>query len=140
VSDSGGELTEREKLELVERASRAFNEEGIDALLALTTEDYAFATAPEWPGGGEFRGHEAVRGFMCEFEEAWASIVFEYESARVVNGRAFIPSRWVGEGKASGAESSVDFFTVIAFEGPRLQRMDVFFSETDALACAQATA
>jgi hypothetical protein len=90
-------------------------------------------TAPEWPGGGTFQGHEEVRQFLAEFEDAWANIRLEYRDAEVIRDAVFCPARWVAEGAASGIEGRLDFFMVAFLRGEKLARMDAFFGREEAL-------
>jgi hypothetical protein len=133
VSDPSGDLSDAEKLAAMERLVRLYNEEGDEGWLKGATDDVVLVSAPEWPGGGTYEGAEAASVFLREFSEAWASVRFEYFDPEIFGPRVFAPSRWVVEGHASGAPSTVDFWSVTTLRGDLVCRFDAFFNREDAL-------
>lgn len=137
MSPAPQELSDEEKLAAFARLVRTYNEEGAHGWFANTTDDIVMVTAREWPGGGTFRGPEETGRFLRQFEEAWARVRLEYSDPQVIEGRVFAPSRWVTEGKASGIESTVDFFSVTTLRGELACRFDAFFKRDVALEFAR---
>jgi hypothetical protein len=138
VSDPAGELTDDEKLAAFERLVDLYNEKGAEGWREGTTEDVVLASAPEWPGGGVYEGADDANRFLRDFEEAWSSVRLEYSGTEVVNGRIVAQCRWLVEGKASGAPTSIEFFTVTTLRGELIARFDAFFTRDEALEFARA--
>jgi ketosteroid isomerase-like protein len=127
---------ERE-LALVQAFVDAFNARDIDRCLSLTWPDLSMATAEEWPGGGTYRGQTEVRRFLEEFLEPWEQIRYEHGAQEHVNGKVVERARWVGTGRRSGIESSVDFYSVWTITNDLIARMDVFARRQQARAFAR---
>jgi hypothetical protein len=115
----------------IQRFVDAFNTGGIDAQLAAATPDVVIATAAEWPGGGEFTG-EALRQFLGDFVSDWEQIRYERLGGEVVAGHVVERARWVGTGRTSGIESSVDFYTAWTVRDDLVARMDIFARRSQA--------
>jgi hypothetical protein len=137
VSDPAGERSDEELLATFGTLVDLYNEKGAEGWREGTTDDVVIASAPEWPGGGVYEGAEAADRFMRDFEEAWASVRFEYSDAEVVNGRVLAASKWLVVGEASGAPTSVEFFTVTTLRGELICRFDAFFTREEAVAFAR---
>ena len=128
-----------EDLALVQAFVDAFNAGDLDRCLALTRPDFAMATAKEWPGGGVYEGQAAVRAFLEEYIGDWGEIRYEHSGPEAVGGRIVERSRWVGSGRTSGIETSVDFYSVWSVEEGLLARFDAFALRDEARAFAGAS-
>jgi hypothetical protein len=138
VSGIAGDPGDEELLATYARLVDLYNEKGAEGWREGSTDDVVLASAPEWPGGGTYEGAEAANRFMSDFQEAWASVRFEYSDAEVINGRILAASRWLVEGAASGAPTSIDFFTVTTLRDGLICRFDAFFTRDEALQFARA--
>jgi len=96
---------------------------------ATIDPDCVLRTDPTWPGGGEFRGTEAVAGFLEEFLSAFADIHFEEDAEPVETaGGVVLRGRWVGSGAASGIETESLHVTVEISAGDRLTELNFRFA------------
>lgn len=96
---------------------------------ATIAPDCVLRTDPAWPGGGEFRGTEAIAAFVEEFLSAFAEIHFE-EDAEPVETDLGIAMRghWIGSGAVSGAETESFHVTVEIAARDQLTELDFRFA------------
>lgn len=96
---------------------------------ATIAPDCVLRTDPTWPGGGEFRGTEAIAGFVEEFLSAFGDIHFEEDAEPVETDRGIaMRGRWIGSGAASGIETQSFHVTVDIAATDRLKALDFRFA------------
>jgi hypothetical protein len=118
----------------------AFRLRDWDRLFALTSDDFAARTDPRWPDGAEFHGREEMTHFLEQFLDAWEELRFERTAEPEQAGEHLLErGRWVGRGRSTGIEGTIDFTVVQTFAGGRLARSDFFFEDDDARAFAHAS-
>jgi ketosteroid isomerase-like protein len=116
----------------------AWNKRDFDSMLGLLTDEVVLRTDPDWPGGGEFKGRAAVRDFMDEFIEPWGDVRYEVtERAFRIGDRLVERGRWSARGRASGIEGTIEFTSVVGFDGPLVARNEVFLDHEVALRLAR---
>jgi hypothetical protein len=115
-----------EDLALVDEFIESFNRGDLDHCLSLTPPGFTMDTAREWPGGGSYSGHGQVRSFLEEFIGDWERIRYEHFDPEPVNGNLVERARWVGAGRISGIESSVDFYAVWSVANGQITRFAAF--------------
>ena len=87
------------------RASyEALNHGDIDATLSALDPDAVWRDSPELPGGGEFRGRQALRGFLEDFLAEWRELHQEVEETIVAGDRVAVLIHLTDVGRASGFE------------------------------------
>jgi ketosteroid isomerase-like protein len=87
------------------RASyEALNRGDIDATLSALDPDAVWRDSPELPGGGEFRGRQALRGFLEDFLAEWRELHQEVEETIVAGDRVAVLIHLTAVGRASGIE------------------------------------
>ena len=74
----------RENVEIVERATEAFNEGGIAATRKFFADDAEFHEPPEQPAPRVARGFTEIIELFEKFDEAWAQHRSEPEEVRAV--------------------------------------------------------
>jgi ketosteroid isomerase-like protein len=121
-----------EDLALVEEFVEAFNRGDLDRCLSLTPPEFTMDTAREWPGGGSYSGHAQVRAFLEEFIGDWERIRYEHSDPEIVNRGIVERARWVGAGRTSGIESSVDFYAVWSVADGQITRFAAFALKEEA--------
>ena len=62
----------QENVEAVAAGVRAYNDDDLDALLALLDVDAELVPVRSLLEGGSYRGHEGVRRFLAEMGEEWS--------------------------------------------------------------------
>ena len=101
----------------------------MDRFWATIDDECVLITDRRWPGGGEFRGREAIGGFVDEFLSAFAEIHFEESTEPVETERGVrLAGRWVGSGLASGIETHSFDVTVDVIAAERLRELDFRFA------------
>ena len=121
---------------MVRRAISASNRRDIDGFLKQ------FDPAVEWRAltqvmfGGEaavYRGHEGIRKFMREVDDAFAEAQVEYLDARDLGQRIVVIGHLRAHGKASGAETESPLAWVIEFKHGKVTRMWDYLDPAEAL-------
>ncbi len=125
-----------ENVEVVRRAISAYNRRDIDGFLKQ------FDPAVEWRAltqvmfGGEaavYRGHEGIRKFMRDVDDAFAEAQVEYLDARDLGQRIVVIGHLRARGKASGAETESPLAWVIEFKNGKVTRMWDYLDPAEAL-------
>jgi ketosteroid isomerase-like protein len=131
--------TPQSNVEVFRRAVEAYNRRDVEAFLE------EFDPAVEWRAltqvmfGGEstvYRGHEGVREFMREVDEALAEVQVEYSEMHDLGERIVVIGRLRARGRASGAETESAIGWVVEFKGDRVVRMRDYLDPKEALEVA----
>jgi hypothetical protein len=134
------ELSLAEKAKAFHGTMEALNTRDLDGMFSLLTTDILLRTDPGWPGGGEFHGREEITRFAMDFIDPWDDVRYETaEEAASVGGRLVKRGRWSATGHASGIHGTIEFTSVLSFDGPLITRMSVFLDHDEALAFASDT-
>jgi ketosteroid isomerase-like protein len=106
-------------------AVETYQRDGVEALLALHTQDVVWEEDPEWPDGQVWHGHEGVRqAFRARLEST--SISVEIEEAVERASRVLMVMRWTVEGVGSGAVGVAHPALLLEFEGALIRRVRFF--------------
>jgi ketosteroid isomerase-like protein len=126
----------REKVEIVERGFRAFNERDFDALLANFADDVEWRLIGGFAAltGEEFRGRAGVQQFLYELDEyvggqAEVENLFDLEDGRVL---AIVRSK--GVGGSSGAPVEMRWGQVYEFRNRLITKVENYYNASEALA------
>lgn len=103
----------------------------------LLDPDILIRTASEFPGGGEFRGQEAISWFSDQFEEAWKSVLFEVAEMRAEADTVVLEAAWVVRGRESDAPMRLDFWATLRTRGDRVSALIYNWTEDAAVAEAR---
>jgi uncharacterized protein len=129
----------QENVEVFQRAVEAYNRGDVDAFLE------AFDPGLEWHPliqvmfGGEsrvYRGHEGIREFMREVDEALAEVQIQSVEIRDLGERLVVTARLRARGRASGAETASPIGWVAEFKDGRVTRMRDYLDPKEALEAA----
>jgi hypothetical protein len=116
----------------------AWNQRDFDIMLGPLTDDAVLRTDPDWLGGGEFKGKAAIRGFMEEFIEPWGDVQYEVtERGFRIGDRLVERGRWSARGRASGIEGTIEFTSVVGFDGALVAGAEAFLDHEAALRLAR---
>ena len=128
-----------ENVEVFKRAVDAYNRRDVDAFLS------EFDPAVEWHPliqvmfGQEsrvYRGHEDIRHFMREVDEAFDAVQLECLEIRDLGERIVVVGRLRARGKASGAETESAIAWVVDFKAGKVIWMRDYLDPNDALGAA----
>jgi ketosteroid isomerase-like protein len=121
------------KIERVQRTFDTFNA-GISTLPEFWAEDAEVWPAPEFPGGGPFRGREQIQHFFNGLLEGWEpdtrAVPREFEEA---GDKVLISFEWRATGEASGLETSSEWMAVYTIRRDKIVRLEFFTSRDAAL-------
>jgi len=98
----------RENVEIVRRVYEAAARRDSASVLALHDRevecDYSRMPEARLMGRGLIRGHEELRAWFREWNEAWESVVAAYEELIDAGDQVISVAAWRGLGRTSGAK------------------------------------
>jgi ketosteroid isomerase-like protein len=97
-------------LSVIEQFNDAFNQQNIDAVMALMSDDCVFENTNPPPDGRRYSGREAVREAFLSFFESSPQAEFEVEELFVAGDRCVV--RWLYRWSEDGHVRGVDLFRV----------------------------
>jgi ketosteroid isomerase-like protein/rhodanese-related sulfurtransferase len=123
-----------EKLELVRRSFRAFNERDVDVMLADWADDVEMRLVGGFAGlmGAEFSGHEGVRTWL----EDWLGSVevrAEIESIFEAGDQVVVIARATGAGGSSGAPAELRAAQIYSFRDGKVSAVANYYDPSEAL-------
>jgi ketosteroid isomerase-like protein len=90
-------------IELQRRFTEAFNARDVDALIALCDPNIEIhSTFAEL--GAVYHGHDGLRRWHRDFEDAWENVRVEVESYFDLGEQILVLSMWHGRGRQSGVD------------------------------------
>ena len=130
----------QENVEAFKRAIEAYNRRDIDTFVEEIDPDV------EWHGALQalleseatvYRGHEGVRQWVRDIDEALAEIRLELPEIRDLGDR-IVAIGWLrARGKASGAETESPFGCVVEWKNGKATRLRSFLDPKEALETAR---
>lgn len=126
-----------ENVEIVRKAIGAFNESGVDGLIAYSSEDIVTYAIPEWLEGDVYHGHEGLRRVLA-WQDAFDRLVWDPTEIRSVGDRVVVNARVVAETK-TGDEIQQEFAAMCArISGGLVGELRMFRTWAEALDAAGA--
>jgi ketosteroid isomerase-like protein len=125
VSDAGPDT--------LRRSYEALNEGDLDAALEALDDDAVWHESPELPGGDEFRGREAVRGFLQDFLAEWKQFHQEIEEIVISGDRVAVLIHLTAVGRGSGVEADTRYGHVWTMRSGKGIRVDGYRDREAAL-------
>src|SRR6266576_270887 len=124
----------QEKVELVRRAYRAWNERDVDAWVACGTPDIEWRLIGGFADlmGPVFKGHEGLRRFFNEWVVSMESRV-EAESILEADDRVLAILRVIAAGSASGVPVTLRPGQVRSFRDGLISAVDFYYEVSEAL-------
>jgi uncharacterized protein len=125
----------QENVEALKRAFDASNRRDIEGLLAEVHPDVEWHPAIAVLLGGEatYRGHEGVREWFRDQEEAFAEVHLDYSEIRDFGERIVGIGRLRTCGRASGAETESPVAWVVEFKNGKAIHATAYLEPSDAL-------
>ena len=125
-----------ENVEVVRRVTAVMDAEGFEAALPLFLEaahpDVEWREDPAWPGSATYRGIEQVRQVILD---RMATLDFDQQTEDLidVDDRVVVLVRWVGRGKASGAQGEISMAMVWTVREQAITMIEFFLDRAQAL-------
>ena len=96
-------------MDTLRRSYEALNAGDVDAALEALAPDAVWRESPELPGGDEFRGREALRGFLGDFLAEWREFHQEIEDVVPAGDRIAVLIHLIAVGRGSGIEADTRY-------------------------------
>jgi ketosteroid isomerase-like protein len=124
-----------ENVEIVRRASQAWNAGDMDVLREMHDPDVILRPARDWPEPGPYMGREAAMGFFRRMRET-----FDADSLEPVGDEAHaadrVVTRWIWRGHGRGPESNVDVTSIHTVRNGKIREVEYFWDHAEALEAA----
>jgi ketosteroid isomerase-like protein len=128
-----------QNVEAFRRAVEAYNARDVEVFLETFDQGAEWHALTQAMFGGEttvYRGHEGVRQFMREVDEAFVDVQIEQLEIRDLGERIIASARLTARGRASGAVTQSPISWVVDFRDGRVARMRDYLDLKDALGAA----
>jgi ketosteroid isomerase-like protein len=113
-------------VETVRRSYEELNRGDVDAALEALDADAVWRDSAELPGGGEFRGLEALGRFLGDFLAEWRDFHQEIEDVTVAGDRVALVIHLTAVGRSSGIAVDTRYAHVWTMRGGRGVRVDAY--------------
>ena len=126
----------QENVEVVRRVTDVMDAEGFETALPVFLEaanpDVEWREDPAWPGSSTYRGIEQVRQVILDRMD---TLDFDQQTEDLidVDDRVVVLVRWVGRGKASGAQGELSMAMVWTVREQAITSVEFFLDRTRAL-------
>ena len=126
----------QENVEVVRRVTDVMDAEGFEAALPVFLEaahpDVEWREDPAWPGSATYRGIEQVRQVILD---RMATLDFDQQTEDLidVDDKVVVLVRWVGRGKASGAQGEISMAMVWTVREQAIRSIEFFLDRARAL-------
>ena len=131
----------RENMEVVQRVYDAASRRDSTAVLSLYDPEVELDnTRLQVVSGGVYHGHEGLRSFFRQWNEAWESVDYRVDDLIDAGGEQVVSvvTRH-GRGRSSGAEVEVQVALLWTVRGGKIVRVIWFPTRDEALEAAEAT-
>ncbi|HSJ17290.1 MAG TPA: nuclear transport factor 2 family protein [Solirubrobacterales bacterium] len=129
----------QENVEAFKRAIEAYNRRDIDTFLEMfepMVETRPLTLAMFGQEATVYRGHEGIRQFIRDVDEALSQLQVEPLEIRDLGERIVASGRLRARGRASGAEIESPISWLVEFKNGRVIRMRDYLDFTEALEAA----
>ena len=127
-----------ENVEIYRRHVAAFNDDDLDAIADLITEDFEFIPylAAVVEKTTTYRGRDGLRQYREHAGSAWENIQVRVDEIRDLGDRAIAFGEIRGRGSGSGLETRVPLAWVADFHQGKMSRLQSYRNATEALEAA----
>jgi len=129
----------QENVEVVRRVTDVMDAEGFAAALPVFLKaahpDVEWREDPAWPGSATYRGVEQVRQVILD---RMATLDFDQQTEDLidVDDKVVVLVRWVGRGKASGAQGEISMAMVWTVQEQAITSIEFFLDRAQAVEAA----
>jgi ketosteroid isomerase-like protein len=126
----------QENVEVVRRVTDVMDAKGFEAALPVFLKaahsDVEWREDPAWPGSASYRGVEQVRQVILDRMD---TLDFDQQTEELidVDDKVVALVRWVGRGKASGAQGELSMAMVWTVREQAITRIEFFIDRAEAL-------
>jgi ketosteroid isomerase-like protein len=126
-------------VEVVRGVTDVMDAEGFEAALPVFLEaahpDVEWREDPAWPGSANYRGVEQVRDVILD---RMGTLDFDQQTEDLIDAgdRVIVLVRWIGRGKASGAQGELSMAMVWTVREQAITSVEFFLDRAEALDAA----
>ena len=126
----------QKNVEVVRRVTDLMDAEGFEAALPIFLKaahpDVEWREDPAWPGSATYRGIEQVRRVILDRMD---TLDFDQQTEDLIDAddKVVVLVRWVGRGKASGAQGEISMAMVWTVREQAITRVESFLDRAQAL-------
>ena len=122
-----------QNVEVMRRLVDAYNARDVEALICCAHPDVEFHAA--WAGVGPktYHGHEGIREWHRDLEEAWEEIRYEPDAYFETGDRTLLFGMLHGRGRGSGVEVAMPGTQLLTWTDGLLTRFSAYLRREDAL-------
>jgi ketosteroid isomerase-like protein len=125
----------QENVELVYRACGAINRRDLNALLALTDDDFEFESLTV-AGEGDMHGHAGVRRWWKNVLDVWPDYNIEVVEVRNLGDLTIVGLRTRGHGAGSDAPMDMMLWQITRWRRGKCSSLRSFYNRDEALEAA----
>jgi ketosteroid isomerase-like protein len=128
-----------ENVEAFRRGIDAYNRRDVEALVEVHDPEVEWHPVLQVLLGGEatvYRGHDGVREFVRDLDDAFAEVHIEIAEIRDLGDRLVASGHLHARGKASGAETESPIAWVVDFKSGKVTRVLSYLDPKEALEAA----
>jgi hypothetical protein len=122
-----------EDLKTVTGSYEALNGGDVDGALMALAEDAEWHESEALPGGGVYRGREAIRSFLTDFLDSWERFHQTVEETEVAENRIAVMIHLEAKGRGSAAEVDARYAHVWTLEDGLGVRVEAYYDREAAL-------
>jgi uncharacterized protein len=126
----------KENVEIVRRASAAFNRGGVEAALEYFDPEVEWTTTGIFLEAGTYRGHKGALEYMGALATELEDLHSEPETFIDAGDQVVVPFRLSGRGKQSGAPVVFTGILVYALRGGKILRIRNYTDRDEAFKAA----
>jgi uncharacterized protein len=127
-----------DNVEIVRRAFRGFNEQGVEGILPFIHPDFEATTPPSLASEPDtYRGHDGVRRWFDSFYEVMDDIRWDSHEFRAVGDLVVIDFTLRARGKTTGLDFGQDAAMIWSFRDGRASRIELFETVDEALVASE---
>lgn len=118
--------------ERIERALRAYSDEGVEGLLRYTHPDFSMTTTSEVAAEPDtYEGHDGIRRYFESFFEIMDKVEIHPVAIESRGEAAMVHFRLVARGRSTGLEAEQQGFALFELDGGLLRGLSFFTNEAD---------
>jgi ketosteroid isomerase-like protein len=127
----------RENVELLQAMLSAYNERGVEAMLAYIDPEFEVTVPPSLSVEPDtYRGHEGMRHYFESFADVMDEVRFEAEAFFDAGDKVVAETRLMTRGRETGLEVEQLVVQVWTVRGGRAVKAEVFPTRAEALRAA----
>jgi ketosteroid isomerase-like protein len=128
----------RENLEIVQHAVDAFNDRGVEGVIAYIHPEFEATTPPNLATEPDtYRGHDGVRRWFDSFYEVMDEIRWDPQDFHAVGETVVVEFTLRARGKTTGLDFGQPAVMVWRFRDGKASRIELFETLDEAMAAAE---